>query len=38
MKIYFLGVFQLRRYQTYGGANPPKLPEIIVPDELDQPA
>ncbi len=30
-------VFQLRRYQTYGDVNPPKLPEIIVPDELDQP-
>ncbi|MDT8363051.1 MAG: flagellar biosynthesis protein FlhB [Nitrosomonas sp.] len=31
-------VFQLRRYQTYGGTPPPELPEIIVPDELDQPA
>ncbi|WP_090284363.1 flagellar biosynthesis protein FlhB [Nitrosomonas mobilis] len=31
-------VFQLRRYQNYGGVNPPKLPEIMVPDELDQPA
>lgn len=31
-------VFQLRRYQAYGGKNPPKLPEIMVPDELDQPA
>ncbi|MBK6618315.1 MAG: flagellar biosynthesis protein FlhB [Nitrosomonas sp.] len=31
-------VFQLRRYQNYGGATPPTLPEIRVPDELDQPA
>lgn len=29
-------VFQLRRYQTYGGEAPQLSPELAIPDELDQ--